>query len=184
MGAYDDNVIWDSRGNFEIPFYVGGGGSTSQFNATIPNPGNVISVLMNSNQPTSSLESWGLTWADMFFWYSPSRSSNRTVNNGFHHDFPGPGPFNEWKFDAVVIDLVAGELAVSTDNGAFTALPITGGPAPKSDTTIGVRMGGGTPSQPFENSMISDLAIVAGDVRTMPELMTAWNEYNQTGYTG
>lgn len=183
LDAYDDNVTWAARGAYQVPTFPSAGGSTGRFSASVLNPGNVISVLMLNYATTYGTEAWGLHWASGFIWYAPCRNSaTRTLNNGAHHDFGTPAPLNQWNFEAVVINLATGVAASSVNNGPFTELPLQGGAAPKSDANVTVMFGQGTPAQPFDGGMVSDLAIVAGDVRTMPTLMAAFQEYNSTGY--
>ncbi|SEN87022.1 hypothetical protein SAMN04489859_10208 [Paracoccus alcaliphilus] len=189
MAANDDAVEWGSRGRYEVPFFPNLGGSTGRYRATIPNLGNVVSVLLNGNVSQGATEAWSLRWPDgSFWWFQPNRNGSRaTANNGSHWDFTAnPSPFDQWNFNAVVIDFAAGQIFHSLNNGDFDqGVSPSGGTIsmpPAGDVTVW--MGEGTPPQPFAEGRISDLAIVHGDVRTMPELMTAWNEYNQTAYPG
>lgn len=185
LDAYDDNVTWAARGAYQVPTFTGATGNTGRFSASVLNPGNVISVLMLSYGTTHGTEAWGLHWPSdgSFVWYAPYRSSSvRTLNNGTHHDFGTPGALNQWNFEAMVVNLATGVVASSVNNGTFTELPLQGGAAPKSDANVTVMFGQGTAAQAFTGGMISDLAIIAGDVRTMPTLMAAFQEYNSTGY--
>lgn len=186
LDAYDDSVTWAARGAYQVPTFTSATGNTGRFSASIPNPGNLISVLMLSYGTANASEAWGLHWASdaSFIWYSPHRdATNRTLNNGAHINFPPTSPLNQWNFEAVVIDMANNVCAASTNNGAFVTATPTVVLTPHADANITVMFGQGITSQPYHNGLISDLAIIAGDVRTMPTLMAAFQEYNQTGYT-
>lgn len=185
LSAYDNNVGWQARGPHQVPTFLNTTGSQGRFNAVIPNPGNLISILTCSMHTSSANEMWALNWASdaSFIWYAPYRTSTqRTMNNGAHIDFGTPGPQSQWNVDACVIDLTTNSLAVSTNGGAFTvgtpSIPLS----PKADATLTLMFGQGTPSQPFHQGSISDLMVFAGDIRAYPLLLSQFVEYNQTAY--
>lgn len=90
---------------------------------------------------------------------------------------------NAWVFSAWVFDLTNGILAASTNGGEFTTTPLAlPGFVPPVGPTALIRVGYSVPTRPFSNGMISDVSIVSGDVRNMPDLLAAGNYYNQTGY--
>lgn len=184
MSAYTSGVTWATRGNYQVPEFTSAGGSEGKFNAVVPNPGNVISVLLNARVGSDFSEAWSLNWADMSLWGIPRRTANwkSIAVNGVAVDLGPPAPTGEWVPTAFVINLGTGEIAANVGTGAFTAVSAVSGVAPKADSTVTLMVGQGSPSQQFTGGRISDIAVIAGDVRTMPTLLTAWNEYNATAY--
>ncbi|MDT1061912.1 LamG-like jellyroll fold domain-containing protein [Paracoccus sp. CPCC 101403] len=186
LDAYDDNVTWTPRGNFQVPAFTSAPANAGKFNASIPNPGNVISVLMNFWTSTIAGEAWSLTWASdaSVIWGMPRRSTNykSLALNATSTDLGAAAPVSEWGFMAAVIDLSNATFALSLNGGAFDVATAVSGLTPKADANLTLMVGQGSASQQFANGNISDLAIVAGDVRSMPVLMSAWNDYNLTGY--
>lgn len=189
MAATDDAVEWADRARFQVPLMPNTAGGVGKYRASIPELGSVVSVLLNNYAVIGATEAWALHFSDAtYWWFQPNRNGSRaTANNGAHWDFTAnPSPFGQWNFNAVVIDFAAGQIFHSLNNGDFDqGVSPSGGTIsmpPAGDVTVW--MGDALPGQPFGDGMISDLAIVTGDVRTMPELMTAWNEYNQTAYPG
>ena len=182
LESTDASVSWDRRGAYEVPVYRSTENAIGDFKATIPNPGNIISILMNVKVTRLATPAWGINWADTFIWYAPNRTTTlRTLNNGTHINVGSPGPMNEWKFEAVVIDLNNSQVAASSNNHEWATATATGF-EPQSDDNISLSIGQGGAARPFQNGMISDFAVVSGDARDMPDMMSAWNEYNIYGY--
>ena len=185
---------WEARGGFEASAYPESGVGTQgegAWNAEIPNPGPIFSIVAISKQPAGFRELAGIDYADLNVHLIPNknqRSVNMTNTSGTlagTYDI-GPGaPLDTWFTSAWVFDFTNGEVAASINGDAFVGLSVPA-MSPKDDATVGLAVGrafaasGG--NQNYDGGSISDVIILSGDVRNNPGFLAQIEAYNATGY--
>ena len=175
-------IDWIERGRHEVTDFSLDKPKGERFSAVIPFPARVFSVLLNVRLSQGNTVAWGINTNDGGMWYSPKRGGNNRILGLAQQIHLGQVQSGiEWTFDAVVIDQEKSEAAASSNFGEWTSMSTSGFAFQRQDTAV-IWVGQGSPTRPGADGSISDLAIVEGDLRTMGNLMGAWNAYNKTGY--
>lgn len=181
MTSSGQTASWSARGDYMVTTYPGT--ATDDFSAVIPNPGNVVSVLINCFAPNAFTAAGALLYSGMNIGFQPRRSATSASIrvNSTVHDIGFPVSGTKWFRMAAVVDFTNSVLAFHAGN-AWAQKTAIAGLTPRADATVRFVLGEITDGIDMDGGMVSDAAIIAGDVRQMPSLLAAWDSYNATAY--
>ena len=185
MTAVGPTVSWAPRGGYSAAHFDDA--VADEYTAEIDNPGNLFSILMNCRAPVIGGVALSVEWpaGALTVGFMPRRTdtlSGLRINTNAGGTGVAPASA-EWAAITIVINLNAGQV-ISKSGARPWNTYVNAALIPQASGKVSVILGrhGLTGIIPFIDGSISDVAIVAGDVRDMPALTAAWDAYNTTAY--
>lgn len=199
LPAQDAAVEWTGDGAFQVAHFTQAGG-TGKYSVTIPNPGNVFTVIeIATPESSGDMATWGMEFATNALTINSCIRGGGSIEpvgtklsiNGRSNmagSVVAPAE-NARGAMATVFDLTNSNVARSVDGDAFTVLQESGSSTiadlvPQPDATITLNVGWANLPSNIDafTGKINDLFIYGGDLRNDIDLWDAIVAYGNSAY--